>query len=257
MLTSSTLLALDADASLALAARLGDAPGHTIEIHALTRGLGRAFVIGAPDEFQAALVESDDGPAEPHGFTQHADILTELLAQVDGWDRVLVDATIVADVERLVQTQLSLTTRLYESVHLAQRRAAEGQDDARVRILAPDDSALIASSPEDLQPDGFSSLEESLHAGIVAGAVQDGRVVAIAYVDSLTQMHGAITIYTDETHRGQGLATAAASLVVQQLHRRRVTPVWYTGWDNEGSLRVAQRLGFEVFDRPVFVIRHG
>ena len=255
MIESDEYPLLAPDECRRLAASLGDTPDTVIEIHALQRGLGRAFAIGAPDAFAAALVEAGNLPAEPHGFARDPATLCALLEGVRGWDCVLVDRELAQPLARLVEERIAPCTRLYESMHLALRRPVAPHCHPAVRFLGTADIPLIETAPEELRPDGFVELEDSLTVGAVAGAVIGGRLVSVACVDALTARFGEISVHTLSPWRKQGIAAAAASLVAQELQRRGRNPVWYTGWDNEASLRVAVKLGFSEVSRPVYVIR--
>lgn len=74
-----------------------------------------------------------------------------------------------------------------------------------------------------------------LEEGIVAGAVAEGRLVAIAYTSARSRKHADIAVNTLEEWRGLGLATAAASLVAREVQERRQMPIWSCGEDNYAS----------------------
>jgi predicted GNAT family acetyltransferase len=90
--------------------------------------------------------------------------------------------------------------------------------------------------------------------GIAAGAVVDGNIVAIAHTYAQTNLHADIGVSTVEQWREKGFATAAASLVAQEIQDRGKVPVWSCGEDNTASLRVAQKLGFTEVGRRTYVI---
>ena len=256
MLESEAYRPLDVSECRQLAAALGDKPDTTIEVHALERGLCRAFVVGSPLTFDAALVEAGNLPAEPHGFAEDPDILCTLLESVRGWNCVLVDRELAGPLERLVRRRITPTTRVYESVHLALLSPVAQYRHPVVRPLGVADLPLIAAASEELRPDGFATLEECLTVGIVAGALVDGQLVSVAHVDALTTQFGEISIHTLAEWRGQGMASASASLVAHKLQDQGRTPVWYAGADNGPSLHVAEKLGFVEVSRPVYVIRN-
>lgn len=255
MLESEVYNLLDPDESYKLAAALGDNADTTIVVHALERNLGRAFVIGSPSRFEAALVEGANLPAEPHGFSKSPDTLCSLLSQVHGWDCVLVDPDLSEPLASLIQRKIAPKTRFYESAHLALTSQVVRQSHPRVRFLDVRDIPLIRASPQELQPDGFQNLQECLTVGTAAGAVINGQLVSIAYVGALTRRYGEITVQTLPESRNRGLAATSASLVASHLQGQGRIPVWYTGADNGPSLRIAAKLGFLEVSRPVFVIK--
>ncbi len=59
---------------------------------------------------------------------------------------------------------------------------------------------------------------------------------------------------THETFRGQGYATAAAALVIEEVRKRGRTPVWSCGAHNEPSLAIARKLGFRETSRRLYLI---
>lgn len=119
LLESHTIRPLEAADCRTLAAALGDPPNTTIEVHALMRGLARAFVLGSPSHFLAAVVAAGNLPAEPHGFADHASSLCDLLEQVQGWNCVLVEST-------------SLLTRLLENTGVAQFLNGKGRTEGGI-----------------------------------------------------------------------------------------------------------------------------
>ena len=64
-----------------------------------------------------------------------------------------------------------------------------------------------------------------------------------------------INIHTEEKYQRQGLATIAATAFISECLDRGLRPNWECWWDNEPSLSLAQKLGFEpVKDHPVFLV---
>ena len=255
MLTSSVHAALEGADCLALADTLGDQVGTTIDVHSLQRGLARAYVLGSPTDFRAAVVEAGSLPAEPHGFGEEPRVLYDLLRDLRGWDCVLVRPHIADELLRLIAADGRETPRLYDSISLALAQPARSFSSPMVRRLAESDLPLLACTPEELHPDGFGSTRASVVEGCAAAALLDGEIASIAYVEAMTARHGEISINTADRWRGQGLATAAASWVAGWLQTCGRTPVWSTGADNRASLRVAQKLGFESRSELTFVIR--
>ena len=246
---------LGADECQQLAVALGYTSDTTVEVHSLERGLCRAFTLGAPGAFDAALVETENLAAEPHGFADDPADLCSLLEKVQGWDCVLVASGLAEPLEQLVRKRITPNTRIYESVHAELHRPAGHYVHPSVRGFDTADLPFLEVSSRELGPDGFATIEECVTVGSVAGAFIDGEIVSVAYVDSLTSRFGAVTINTMERHRGQGLATAAASIVAKRLQSQGRMPVWYTGADNASSLRVAAKLGFSEVSRPKYVVR--
>ena len=51
-----------------LADALGDTPETVISVHALRRGLCKAYVAGNPSRFQGVIIRAHHLPTEPTGF---------------------------------------------------------------------------------------------------------------------------------------------------------------------------------------------
>ena len=115
MLESNTHRLLDRDQSRRLAGALMSKPETTIDIHCLIRGLGRAYVLGEPSAFDAAVIEADYLPAEPDAYGVSADKIFELLRDLRGWDCVLVE-------EELPAAGLSLGISRREDAHRSGRQ---------------------------------------------------------------------------------------------------------------------------------------
>lgn len=237
-----------------LARAIGDTPISAISLHLLLRGLGKAYVAGNPAHFEAAVVQSTLYPLEPVGFGANAPAMWTLLRAMSDWDCVSVSLDCAPALGNLIESETGRRVRYYGDVyHALTTPAATFQHDA-VRLLTPADLPLLAAAPEEVRGAGWASALDLLEQGIVAGAVVDGQVVAIAFTSTRTPRHADIGVHTLAPWRRQGLATAAASLVAQQVQAAGQIPVWSTGEDNWASLRVAQKLGFAEVARLTYVI---
>jgi len=86
-------------------------------------------------------------------------------------------------------------------------------------------------------------------AGLAAGgtgwgAFAGGRLVSVACSFFVGERHEDVGVATEPGFRGQGLSTACAGAVCEDIFRRGRTPSWTTSPDNAASLRVAAKLGF-------------
>ena len=124
-----------------------------------------------------------------------------------------------------------------------------------VRCLTGEDLGLLTAAPLDIRGAclGFGTLERLLQAGIVAGAVIDDELVAVASTWAVSEKYADLSVVTAGPWRGRGLVTACAGLVVVDIRRTGRVPVWSTGEDNMASLRVARKLGFEEVGRRTYV----
>ena len=124
-----------------------------------------------------------------------------------------------------------------------------------VRLLTRDDLTLLQAAQPALRGAGWRSKEELLQEGVVAGAVIDGQLAALAHTSARSDRCADVGVATLPEWRGQGLATAAAALVCARVLADGQTPVWSTATTNVASRRVAAKLGFVEVSRRTYVIR--
>lgn len=232
-----------------LADALGDTPETVISVHALRRGYCRAYANEA-----ASIVQWDEQPGEPVGFGDDAAALWDLLQSVDGWFCVEVTPGCAAALGPLIAAETGRRVRYYGAIYYTLTVPAAHFHDTAVRLLAVADLPLLDAAPREIQGAGFGGTRGLLEEGMVAGAIVDGALVAIAHTSALTPRHVDIGVATLEGWRGRGFATAAASLVAQQVQATGRTSVCSTGEDNVASRRVAERLGFVEVGRRMYVI---
>ena len=77
--------------------------------------------------------------------------------------------------------------------------------------------------------------------------------VAVAFTAAQGERYVDVGIVTREDARGQGLATAAASLVCAAIQAAGLVPVWGTSEENLASQRVAEKLGFRQVAQRVYL----
>jgi hypothetical protein len=242
----------------ALADALGDTPETVISAHLLLRRQCRAYVAGEPPRFRCAIVDPTTMlQGEPMAFGDDADAVWELLQQVRGWYCVNVSRPCAEILGPLMERTLKRTIRRFDDVYYALDGAVVAAPNAAVRLLGPGDLPLLASAPAEVQGAGFGGAPALLSEGIVAGAIVDGKLVAIAHTSAFTDRHADIGVSTLMPWRGRGFATAAASLVSARVQEGGRTPVWSTGEHNLASRRVAEKLGFREVGRRVYLIPEG
>ena len=255
------ITANDAEACQALLAALGDRPQTVLAHHLLSRGWGRAFVVGAPDQPAAAVIESTLAPemwpaGEPPGYGTDPAALWAALRRMEGWGCVLVERALAEPLGALIRSEAGRSVQYYGEVCFALQRPTAVFTHADVRLLAPEDAPLMESAPvPQLRGDAWPTPLHLLTDGIAAGAIVDNQLVALSSTCSVSPGHAELQIYTLEPYRRRGLARAAASLVVQRVQAAGLTPVWGSGHDNDASLHIARTLGFTEVTRRTFVIR--
>ena len=231
---------LDEAGRLALASQLGERPETTISLHALYSGEGAAHVIGEQAPFRAALVTWSSLPDWPHGYGE-PDLMVDLLASRPSWGAVCVvdaDAAVIARTlaKRTGRPSSCLGERFYV---LDKPTDLPGESPARE--LGPDDLELLEPTAAELD---IADPRRLLEGRIVAGVVDDRRVVAAAHNGASSRRFGDVGVATIEGHRRRGYGSACARLVAQRVIDSGRTPVWCTNDDNVASQETAASIGF-------------
>lgn len=240
-----------------LAEALGDSPWTVIPVHALRRGFCRAYVEGSPSHFTAAIVQWDDLPDEPFAWGDDVEAIWRLLRSVQGWRVVNVAEVQTTPLGALMERDLGRRVRYYGDTHHILTGPLASHTYPLVRYLTPADAGLLEAAPQSIQGAGFGGPEALLREGVVAGAVDDGCLVAIAHTSAITDHYADVGVATLPAYRGRGISAAAASLVCRAIQETGRTPVWSCGEDNRASLRVAEKVGFIPIGRRVYVIPTG
>ncbi|MBK7895367.1 MAG: GNAT family N-acetyltransferase [Anaerolineaceae bacterium] len=237
-----------------LAQHLPDSPQTVISRAHLRWGTARAYAVGLTEVgFETAVIEDPGCPGEPMIFGHNARQIAELLPQIPNWFCVNVTPDLADELEPLLAAQMGCALRRVEDVYhiLTQSPPTELLSHADVRLLNPDDLPLLQTAPPELRGHDPAQL---LQKTAVAGAIIQGKLVAIAQNYALTERFGDIGVFTLPAWRGRGLAAAAAAWVADWLLGNGRIPVWSCGEQNEASLRVAEKVGFVENGRRVYLI---
>ncbi len=234
-----------------LAETLPDTPETVIAISQLRRGLARAWVVGEITEGGTAVVEDTGQPGEPLVFGHDATQIVALLPQVPDWFCLNVSRDYAPALAPLIAQMMGCPVRFLEDVYHTLSQPAPAITHPHVRLLTPADLSLLEAAPFELQG---AQPRRTLLEMVAAGAVVDGRLVAIAQNYARTDLYGEIGVHTLPAHRQKGYATAAAAAVARYIQSLGLTPVWSCGASNEASLRTAVKLGFHEVSRRVYII---
>ena len=246
----------------ALSARsLGEAlPDHPFTFGArclLMRGLATAWVSGPIPGFRAAVVQAPWIPREPIALGTDPEEVWNLLRRVSGWDCVNLPMELAGPLQRVLERELGLPTRIYEDVYYVLDRAPVPHHHPAVRFLTEQDLELVDRAPPALQPVGYASTLAALSGGVAAGGIADGDLVAVVWMSTSSEQYADLGSHTLEPWRNRGMGTAAAYLVAREVQHRGFTPVWSTGEENFRSQHVAQKVGFHEYGREAYVIVPG
>ncbi len=234
-----------------LADTLPDSPQTVISISRLRRGLAQAYVAGDLLEWETAVIDDPGQPGEPMAFGSSADQIADLMAALPGWFCVNVHPDVAPQLGPLLARKMSCSVRYYGDIYHTLTTPASHWPHPAVRLLTLDDLPLLQAAPDAIRGHDPVQILTEMTA---SGAVVNGRIVAIAQNYAFSDRYGDVGVATLPDFRQQGLATAAAALVAQELQRNGRTPVWSCGEDNYASLRVAQKLGFVYDSRRTYII---
>lgn len=252
---------LDAAERCALADALGETPQTLMSVHRLRRGLARAVVDGTPERPRAAIVQAHTLMTEPAGFGDDPDRIYGLLRGLDGWTSVHVAVPLGPPLVALIEAATGHPVTLEEEIYF-QRNPSEATPATPAALVVPGvrrlssaDVPLMEAATDALGMTGwrFGSAAAQVAEGVAAGAVVEGRLVAVAFTASRGERYGEVGIATLAPHRGRGYAAATAALVAADIEAAGLTVVWSTGVTNTASRRVATKLGLTEVSRRVYV----
>jgi hypothetical protein len=101
----------------ALARTLGDTPETVISVHCLNRDLATAWIVGSPENFSAAVIQTVSCPAEPNAFGDDRQGILRLLLGVRGWNCVLADRHVADALGPQIAAQRECSVSFLEDVH--------------------------------------------------------------------------------------------------------------------------------------------
>lgn len=105
---------------------------------------------------------------------------------------------------------------------------------------------LFLSQAGSVNPKGFwRDAEQFLTDGAGYSILCDGQIASTAFSAFRNEHQLEIGIETTEAYRGKGFAYAVCSALITYCLAHRLEPVWACRLENEGSYKLAHRLGFE------------
>lgn len=118
--------------------------------------------------------------------------------------------------------------------------------------IVPTTQELALAMPGAVTPRFFWRFAEDGSLCIDAGftRVVEGKPASTAFASCRTERELEIGIETADGYRGHGYAFDVSAALIAYCLEQGLEPVWACRLENEGSFRLAQRLGFE----PVFTL---
>jgi hypothetical protein len=254
-MSSAKVRRLDRSECEALIRALGDTPETVIAVHQLRHGLCEAYAEVGSGHHDAVILRPSRPSDELVGFGQDVESLGLVLRCLSDWSCVCVEDGIAHRLGPILEARLRRPIRYLRDIYHTLERPVVPGSHRSVRHLTGEDLDLLTTAPLDIRGAclGFGSPERLLEAGVAAGAVLEGELVAVALTWAVSARHADLAVVTAGPWRGRGLATACAGLVAAEIRRTGRVPVWSTGEDNLASLRVARKLGFEEVGRRTYV----
>lgn len=244
------LQALDQAGCTRLARAIPDLPETVLVTSQLRQGRARAWVVGTAGDFETAVVEDTNQPGELFLISVAAQAVLAVLPHLPAWECLSLSPALAPVVGAHLAAQGTPVRYWEHRVHTLNQPVASIRQ-PEVRLLTPADLSLLAAAPEALQG---PQPRPTLLRMTAAGAVVDGRLVAVAQNFARSACYGEIGVHTLPGYRQVGYATAAAALVARQVQAVGLTPVWSCGRDNPASLRVAHKLGFAAVSHRTYLI---
>ncbi len=239
-----------------LAGALAGSPQTATAVHLLGRGLCSAHVAGEPASFAAAVVIPDLGPERVLAFGDDLDALWHLLRALRHRKSVNTAQAAASVIATRMEEQFGTPVGRHERAYFILTVPPPALIHPLARRLTSDDEPLIDEAPPFLQQGRlFGGARGLLREGIMAGAVDQGKLVATAHTATMTDDYADIGVVTLDAYRRQGIAAAAASLVCQGVRAANRVPVWDCAAENVASLHLAEKLGFRSVDGRVDLTR--
>jgi len=98
----------------------------------------------------------------------------------------------------------------------------------------------------------WPSLERFLENGFGTAAVKDARIICWCTAEYVSQSKCGIGIEVVDEFQNKGIATATAAHFIEHCVNQNIVAHWECDKDNIGSVRVAEKVGFEKIEETVF-----
>ncbi len=240
-----------------LADALGDSPETAIPVHLLRSGRGQVHMLGELPDFDAVIIEDYSVGPELMAFGGDARGLWSILQDLSGWDAVNLPYEMGRPLAGLITDELGLPNHFVDDVYHLVDGPIPCFPHPDVRMLSYDDIPQLETTPDDIRDSFDDDLAAVMDEELIAGAVVDGKIVAIAATYGFCEQYVDLAVSTLAPYRCRGYARAAASLVGAKTQEAGRIPIWSCAPTNIGSLQVAYNLGFKEVSRRVNIVLDG
>jgi GNAT acetyltransferase len=240
-----------------LAEKLPVTPFFVLSHGYLRYGIDRAFVAGSLEDPDAVIVQHRMVPGEPVYFGRDPDAGWKLLSRLPGWFCVNGSTEDLAGLAKVLEREVPLPFYRREDLFYTLEIPPKVHTNPSVRLLGISDLPLLTRALPEIWAGGYPTFEEAVTEGAAAAAILEGRIVSLADNPASNSRYSEIGVWTDERYRRQGLSSAAAFLVAQEIRARGRIPIWSTSDTNLASQRVATKLGFRPHPSAEFLVFDG
>jgi hypothetical protein len=237
-----------------LAETLPVTPFNVLPYAGLHRGLDRVFVAGSRTDPDAIVMEHCGTPGEPEFLGRDPEAGWSLLSRIPDWTCLNGTTEELARFPEIFAREALGPVRHLGDLFYTLETAPAAHAHPAVRLLKVADIPLLREYPPQVWGNSYRTFEEMVNEGAIAGAVEYGRLIAVALVSATNPRFADIGVHTIESHRRRGLSTAAAALVAEVVRARGLTPIWSTGGHNLASQRVALKVGFRPAGQGEYLI---
>lgn len=158
--------------------------------------------------------------------------------------------------------QEKLKARGPELVRQRERVRFEYRGGMNDRVVAPDGFELqdltadLISKTEKfavkLDSRFWNSAADFLEHGLGVCLMKDGEIASLCYAATIADGLAEVDVITDPEFRGSGLATVTTRQFIQRCMGRDLKPTWDCFTYNDGSMKLASKLGFVELRRYAF-----
>ncbi len=240
--------------SFELAARLPVTPYYVVCCGGLRPGIDRAFVAGTRSDPDAVIVQHRSAPHEPEYFGRDPEAGWRILSRIPGWTCLNGSTPDMARFAEIFARETSLSFRQIGDLFYTLETPPTPHPNPVVRLANLPDIPLLQRYDSTVWGNSYRTFDEMVTEGVVAVAIDEGRVVSVALLTASNGRFGDVGVHTQERYRQRGFSTAAAGLVAREVQARGITPIWSTGSHNLASQRVAAKLGFRPFGRWEYLV---